>query len=161
MSNRRADLAAWSDYASAAGSTRSRASVVVVADDDVAVRRVVTHALESLGLVVVPVADGAAALGAVKAHRDVLGCVILDLVMPEMDGVEVTRVIRQLRLDVPVVLMRASSEATPMERLGQTRVAALLSKPFSLWVLPAKVAELLAARERQHPSWTQRDRHLR
>jgi hypothetical protein len=46
--------------------------------------------------------------------------------------------------------MRGSSKTTLMERLGQTRVAALLSKPFSLWLLRFKVAEVLASREWQN-----------
>src|SRR5215216_4485928 len=62
--------------------------LVLVADDEPAIQSLVARVMRQLGLVALPVGNGAAAIAAVEAHRDDLACAILDVVMPVVNGVD-------------------------------------------------------------------------
>jgi signal transduction histidine kinase/CheY-like chemotaxis protein len=94
--------------------TRAPRSVLVVEDDD-ATREVIRRALEQNGWPVREATNGRTALEAVKA--DVPGLVVLDLMMPEMDGFEFVAELRQLEAGrhLPVVVVTAK-EVTAADR---------------------------------------------
>jgi CheY-like chemotaxis protein len=71
-------------------------AVILVADDDGHIREVVRFALEKAGHRVIEAADGLAALRA--AAEQSIDAVVLDIVMPELDGIEVCR---KLRAEAP------------------------------------------------------------
>lgn len=80
---------------------------ILVADDDPHIREIICFALEKAGMKTAAVADGAAALQAVERRAPDL--IVLDIGMPEMDGLEVCRRLRQ-RSDVPVLFLSARDE---------------------------------------------------
>src|SRR6476619_3769178 len=80
---------------------------ILVADDDPHIREVIAFALEKAGMVTQTVADGAAALRAFERQTPRL--VVLDVGMPEMDGLEVCRLIRRTS-DVPILFLSARDE---------------------------------------------------
>ena len=65
--------------------------LVLVADDEPAIQLLVTRAIDQLGLVALPVSDGAAAIMAVAARRADLICAVLDITMPLVNGVDAPR----------------------------------------------------------------------
>ena len=73
---------------------------ILVADDDPHIREIICFALEKAGMKTQSVSDGAAALQAIERREPDL--VVLDIGMPEMDGLEVCRRLRQSS-DVPVL----------------------------------------------------------
>jgi two-component system OmpR family response regulator len=79
--------------------------VVLVIDDDQGTRDLVGAMLERQGLAVVTAADGGAGLSAAAAHT--VAAVVLDVVMPEVDGHEVLRQLRAGLIDptVPVIVL--------------------------------------------------------
>ena len=83
---------------------------VLVADDDRAIRESLARALELEGYPVVAVPDGASALEAIAADQpDVL---ILDVMMPGIDGLTVCRVLRAQGDQTPILMLTARTETS-------------------------------------------------
>jgi len=121
-----------------------RRARILIADDDAEVRGFLRAALESGGYEVVEAANGKQALAAVRAGG--VDLAIMDLVMPEQEGIET---IVALRKEAPSVGIIAISGALEGPYLGMARALgaqAALSKPVSAELLLAKVAEALKAR---------------
>ncbi|UCI26889.1 response regulator transcription factor [Mesorhizobium sp. B2-8-5] len=113
---------------------------ILVADDDPHIREIICFALEKAGMKTAGVADGAAALQAVERRAPDL--IVLDIGMPEMDGLEVCRRLRQ-KSDVPVLFLSARDEEIDrilgLEMGGDDYV----TKPFSPRELVARVNVIL------------------
>ena len=116
-------------------------STVLVVDDDATLRALLRDVLESAGHEVQTACDGFAALRAVQSARP--DCVLLDVMMPGLDGHEVLSRLRQLdrRGSLPVVMLTAADDDTNARRAWGGGVDYLLGKPFD-------VDELLACVER-------------
>ena len=110
-------------------------AAMLVADDATAIQLLVTRAIDQLGLVVLPVSDGAAAIMAVAARRADLICAVLDITMPLVSGVNAARVIRRLASDLAIVLMSGQILADYAVHINQLRFAGLLDQPFPLAAL--------------------------
>jgi two-component system, OmpR family, response regulator MtrA len=118
---------------------------IVVADDDVDVRMLVTLKLEQSGHDVVGVENGAAAVHAVRETRPDL--VLLDLMMPGMSGLEACEAIRAdpETAGTSIILLTARAQDTDVDA-GLARGAdAYVTKPFSPRELASQVDSLLAA----------------
>lgn len=115
--------------------------VVLIADDDPAIREVVRFALRREGIDTVEAADGAAALREFESSAPDL--VVLDVMMPEMDGTEVCRRIRALSPTVPVLFL--SSRVDEVDRIVGLEVGGddYVMKPFSPRELAARVRAAL------------------
>ena len=85
----------------------SDSKTILVVDDDAHIREVVRFALDKAGFRVVEAPDGLAALEAFAAHRPDL--VVLDIMMPEMDGTEVCRALRR-DSTVPIVFLSSKDD---------------------------------------------------
>ena len=121
--------------------------MIVVAEDHEDIRYVLKRALERAGHQVVTVADGAAALDAVRQHRPEI--VVTDVDMPLMNGLELCRAIRadpELRT-IPVIL--ASGSLLPGDpRVTEVGASATLLKPFLPTQLLDCVNDLLSPAQR-------------
>jgi len=114
---------------------------VLVVDDDPTVSDVVRRYLEQDGCRVRLAGDGLAALAAVEAERPDL--VVLDLMMPGLDGLEVCRRLRHRLPDLPVVMLTALGEEA--DRVIGLEVGAddYVTKPFSPRELVLRVRSVL------------------
>lgn len=121
--------------------------VVVVAEDDEDILRLVTTRLGRDGYEVVPTRDGAAALAAVRERQPAL--VLLDVSMPALDGMEVLARIRgdESLADTRVVLLTAMAQEHDVRRAFEAGADGYVRKPFSLAELSAQVAELLGSQD--------------
>ena len=120
--------------------------LVLVADDDPDILLLITVTLERDGYEVVAARDG---LGALKAAIEcVPHLVLLDLMMPGLDGYEVTRRLRGERLtkDIPIVIVTAAAEEHQAARALEAGADAYMKKPFSPRELLAKTASLILER---------------
>lgn len=120
--------------------------MILVVDDDPLVRATIVRALAELGYQTGEAADGAAALAALRASERPL-LVILDYVMPGMDGAEVAREIAELDPDLPV-LFSTGHAALRALRAAAGEDAPVLEKPFTLDELEVLVRERLAQARR-------------
>jgi two-component system response regulator MtrA len=118
-------------------------SLVLIADDDADILLLVKAVLERSGHEVVAVSNGAEALASVRARKPDLA--VLDIAMPEVDGLEVLRHLRAdaTTSDLPVVLLSARAQEAEVERGFAMGASAYLKKPFILRELTDRVAELL------------------
>jgi CheY-like chemotaxis protein len=129
----RAELAVGSSAAPRRGIT------AMVVDDDVMVSNVLCRMLEELGCDTVSVGDGASALAAFAAGRQV-DVLFLDLTMPQMSGVEVLRRVHEARPELPIVVC-SGYEESPLPDVG---VAGFVRKPFHLETLEHALAQVVA-----------------
>lgn len=120
-----------------------RSPRVLVVDDEANIRRIVASYLRAEGFEVAEAGDGRAALAAFdRAEPDV---VILDVMMPGLDGIEVLRELRR-RSEVYVIMLTARAEET--DRVIGLSVGAddYVSKPFGAKELVARVKAVLRRR---------------
>ncbi|MGW2820092.1 response regulator [Streptomyces sp. NPDC001443] len=122
------------------GPTRTGAARVLVVDDDPTVAEVVSGYLDRAGYAVDRAGDGPAALARAAAHRPDL--VVLDLMLPGIDGLEVCRRIRE-RGPVPVIMLTARGDED--DRILGLEVGAddYVTKPFSPRELVLRVESVL------------------
>ena len=132
-----------------------RGGPILVVDDDPKIVQLVRAYLEREGLAVVTAADGKAALAAIAAHDPRL--VVLDLMLPELDGMTVARRVRE-DSDVPILML--SARASVADRIQGIAEGAddYLPKPFSPAELAVRVKAIL--RRSQGPQTTRGVLHL-
>jgi PAS domain S-box-containing protein len=116
--------------------------LVLVADDDEAVRRLCLGFFKRLQVSVLGAADGEQALTILDERRDEVDFVLLDLTMPRMDGVTAFRRMRTIRPDLRVVLTSGYDEQEALQRFAGEGLAGFLQKPFSLSELTDKILQL-------------------
>jgi two-component system cell cycle sensor histidine kinase/response regulator CckA len=104
--------------------------LVLVADDEPAVRQVARKFLERWGYEVLEAADGLETLALADREADRLRLVLLDITMPRKDGVETLRELRQVSRTLPVVLMSGFTEQAATTDLGPFGRALFIQKPF-------------------------------
>jgi len=108
---------------------------ILVVDDDTAIRRMLARTLEAEGYVVESAGDGGAALAAIE--RLVPDVLVLDVSMPGLDGLAVSRAVRRRGLAVPILML------TARDAVGD-RIAGLDSGADDYLVKPFAPGELLA-----------------
>jgi two-component system OmpR family response regulator len=115
-------------------------AVILVADDDGHIREVVRFALEKAGHRVIEAADGTVALQ--RFAEQAVDVVVLDIVMPELDGIGVCRALRA-KSAVPILFL--SSRDEELDRILGLEIGAddYVTKPFSPRELAARVKALL------------------
>ena len=116
--------------------------MILVVDDDPLVRATIVRALAELGYQTGEAADGEAALAALRAAERPL-LVILDYVMPGMDGADVAREIAGFAPDLPVIFSTGHAALRTL-RAAAGEDATVLEKPFTLDELDTLVRERLA-----------------
>ncbi|MDK1028032.1 MAG: response regulator transcription factor [Anaerolineae bacterium] len=115
-------------------------SLILVVDDEPKIVRLARDYLEKNGFRVVTAGDGQTALGLARSQRPDL--IVLDLLMPGMDGREVCRILRA-ESDVPIIILTALSEES--DQIAGLEIGAddYINKPFSPRALVARVRALL------------------
>ena len=127
------------DVASSSAYARIVAEILVV-DDDATVREVVVAYLQQAGHDTREAVDGPGAVGEVSATTDL---VVLDVMLPGFDGLEVCRRLRETHPDLPIVMLSAlGDEEDRIVGLGRG-ADDYLGKPFSPRELVLRVASLL------------------
>jgi len=115
-------------------------ATILVVDDEPSIREVVGLYLRRAGYEVVVAEDGQAALDALDTHRPDL--VVLDLMLPTVDGIEITRQLRA-RGDTPIIMLTARRDET--DRILGLEMGAddYVVKPFSPRELVSRVKAVL------------------
>jgi DNA-binding response OmpR family regulator len=118
----------------------SQAQTVLVVEDEPSISSFVSLYLKNAGYKVKAVASGADALAQVEAEEPAL--VVLDLMLPDIDGIEVCRRIRQRR-DIPILMLTARDE--DIDKIIGLEVGAddYMTKPFNPRELVARVKSIL------------------
>lgn len=115
--------------------------LVLVADDDPDIRQLVRLRLERSGCTVISAGDGAEALDlAALTPPDIA---ILDVAMPNLSGLEVTRALRERNATMPVILLTARARESDVREGAAAGADAYITKPFSPQELESRVRELV------------------
>ena len=117
---------------------------VLLVDDEDSVREVAQMSLEVMaGWDVVAVNSGARALEVAAAEK--LDVILLDVMMPDMDGPTTFHALRELPAtrDIPVILLTAKVQADDRASFAQLGVAGVITKPFDPARLHVSVEEIL------------------
>jgi DNA-binding response OmpR family regulator len=119
-------------------------TLVLVADDDADIRDLVVFKVEQLGVEVVAVGDGQAALDTVRARRPDLA--VLDVSMPGLSGIDVCRMIRAEPeiAGTPVIMLTARVQELDVEQGFTAGADDYVTKPFSPRELVSRVQALLS-----------------
>ncbi|HEU4830022.1 MAG TPA: response regulator [Gemmatimonadales bacterium] len=145
------------DVAPSAGSTRwqpaaARESpeglMALVVDDEELVRSLIVRFLETEGFTAVQAENGQQASRIAERLGSRIAVVVLDLVMPGMDGAETLSLLRSRLPDVPVVLMTGLASAEADVRIAALDIDARVVKPFTFDQLTTAVDGVLERRQR-------------
>lgn len=115
---------------------------IIVADDEMRIRKLVGDFLKREGFEPVEAENGQQALDLFEKFKDETALLILDIMMPEYNGWEVCRKIRE-NSDVPIILLTARSEEFDELTGYEAGADDYVTKPFSPSVLMKRVAALL------------------
>ena len=113
---------------------------ILLVDDEPSIQKMLTHALEREGFQVYTVGDGEAALEAIETYEPHL--IILDIMLPKIDGTEVIRRVRW-GSDVPVIMLTAKDDE--IDRVVGLELGAddYVTKPFAVRELVARVRAIM------------------
>jgi len=116
---------------------------VLLAEDDPDIQLVARLSLRKAGFTVTAVGDGSAVLTRVAESRP--DVVLLDWMMPEMDGFEACRRLKAdpATADIPVIFLTAKSQESEIARGLQLGARGYITKPFDALALGRQVQELL------------------
>jgi two-component system, cell cycle sensor histidine kinase and response regulator CckA len=118
-----------------------RGELILVIDDEEAVRELTKTTLESYGYRVVTAQNGLQGIARFKENSNQFKLVVTDTDMPRMDGLGAARAIQELRPDIPVILTSGTKpETAELRRLDSIHIKNL-GKPYSLDQLLIAVAE--------------------
>ncbi len=125
----------------------AKGELILVVDDEAAVRSVVRRTLERHGYRVVLAAEGSEALALWKERASEIRAVITDLMMPGVEGPALIRALRRSAPQVPILGMTGLAERTGVQGLDSLDLPALLTKPFVGTELLTKLQELITGRQ--------------
>ena len=120
---------------------------ILVIDDDVTLLNLLTQSLSKAGYKVITASNGLSGLQ--KMYEEHPDLIILDVMMPRMDGWETCRRIREMS-QVPIIMLTAKDEEADKIKGFKYGVDDYVTKPFSFAELTARVGAVLK-RTRQHP----------
>ena len=119
-------------------------SSVLIADDDIAICEALERSLRFEGFEVRTALNGELAIEEIE--KDIPDILILDINMPEVDGIQVTKYLRSLDIDIPICILSARDEVS--DRISGLEAGAddYVVKPFSFEELLARIHALLRRR---------------
>jgi two-component system nitrogen regulation response regulator GlnG len=119
------------------------AGKILVVDDEPEVRLVLTEFLESRGYEVTAASSGAEAISLVDAVKPHV--VLLDVTMPEMDGIETLKRLAAANPGLPIIMVTANADVDVTSRLLAMGAADYIPKPFDLEYLGQAVGIQISA----------------
>lgn len=119
-------------------------AVILIADDEVRIRRLVADFLKRDGYTMLEASNGEEAIKLIEQHGEI-ELAILDVMMPEKDGFSVLRYIREQEVTARLPVMMLTARAEELDQLHGLQSGAddYITKPFSPLVLCARVKNLL------------------
>lgn len=117
---------------------------VFIVDDHMTIQKMLSDLLGCLGYNTLTASDGQEAVELYKQRQDQIGIVLLDLVMPGMNGIHTLQKLREINPDVKVIICSAYFQQGQVPEISETDVAGFLNKPYSITTLSEKMEEILS-----------------
>ncbi len=131
--------------ASSAFSKNGHGTVLVIDDEDV-VRMVTKRMLERFGYTPLVAEDGPSGIQMLRAHRDEIAIILLDMTMPRMSGEETFVEIQKVKPNAKVLLMSGYTETEATRRFKSNGLAGFMQKPYTPEELQEKLQAILTAK---------------
>ncbi|MDA0321905.1 MAG: PAS domain-containing protein [Verrucomicrobia bacterium] len=116
---------------------------VLIVDDEPTVMHTAVGLLSKMGFDIMTAVDGREAVSVFERHCHQIVCVILDLTMPEMDGVEAYQHLRKIHARTPIVISSGYEESELDDRFTGPGIFAFLQKPYQRSALEATMRKVL------------------
>jgi PAS domain S-box-containing protein len=116
---------------------------LLLVDDEEDILKIGTEMLNSLGYKVMPVRSGSEAVRLFSEKKDEIDMVILDMVMPEMNGSETFDLLKKIRPDLKVLLSSGYSLSEEASQILHNGFNSFIQKPFDINRVSSKIRELL------------------
>ena len=120
--------------------------VILLAEDDRSVRRLVVSELSRRGFTVIEAEDGASALDLFRREAQRIDVLVTDVVMPRMNGADLAKEAERLRPGLKILFISGHPERAG-SGLDPTGVTNLLMKPFTADTLAARIKELITGKK--------------
>ncbi len=121
-----------------------RGETILVVDDELGILGTTCKLLERHDYKVLPAADGAEALTLFSQHRSTIRLIMTDVMMPVMDGLALTRVVKKMDSDVKIVASSGLAQDAKFDELRALGVNAFLTKPYTAEKLLHALRDILA-----------------
>jgi CheY-like chemotaxis protein len=122
---------------------KANGELILVADDNSVLRMITEEALFDMGYRVITAVDGVDALNNYEKHMNEIVLVILDVVMPKMNGVDTARKLRLLKNNLPIIFTTGYDKVEALKNQQDIENSIILSKPFPPEKLNHSIAKLL------------------
>lgn len=116
---------------------------ILLVEDEQKLATAIARGLGLEGYTVDTIPDGKKALTRISLHRNDYDLVILDLMLPSMDGHEIAKQVREMNITIPILVLTARNETETKVQLLQSGADDYLVKPFSFAELVARIRALL------------------
>lgn len=124
---------------------------ILVVDDEPEVREVCREYVQHLGFKVMTAADGWEAVQLFRKHSDEIVCVLLDMMMPILDGLGTYQEFKKQRTDIPVILCSGYNAIEATRRFSSQGLAGFIQKPFRLQDLQDVIGRVLQVKGKTMP----------
>jgi two-component system, cell cycle sensor histidine kinase and response regulator CckA len=121
-----------------------RQQLILVIDDEIAISTLIKATLETYNYRVLTANDGAQAIELYVQHRDAIDSVLIDMMMPVMDGLTTVTALHQLNPDLPVIAMSGLNSIEAVAQAERFGCRHFIAKPFTTKDLLQTLADCLA-----------------
>jgi len=120
-------------------------AMALVVDDEKAVLKVCATMVKHCGFKVITACDGIDAVAKFREHIDEITVVVMDLIMPNMDGIAAMKEILNIKPDTRVIISSGFNEEELSERLANDTPSGFIRKPYSLNLIKAEIQRVMPA----------------
>lgn len=115
---------------------------ILIIEDEVSIRTIIKKYLSKFDIECIEAENGKKGLEIFEKNKDNIDLIIMDVMMPEMDGIECTREIRKLS-NVPIIILTAKSEDEDEIEGLEVGANDFVTKPFNLEVLLLRIKKII------------------
>jgi two-component system, cell cycle sensor histidine kinase and response regulator CckA len=105
--------------------------LILVVDDEAAIRDITKTSLESHNYQAITASDGIEAIALYAEHREQISLVLTDMLMPSMDGITTIRTLQKINPDVKIIAVSGLSNSDKVDTAYEIGIKAFLSKPYT------------------------------
>ena len=135
--------AAPKDITEAPLDTKRKNATVLIADDEKYIRDLATRMLTIAGYRVLLAENGREAISIFSENINEISCIILDLTMPELDGVEALAGLRKISYSVPIIISSGYCESDIVDRFKDKNISGFLQKPYQISEIVSSIKKAL------------------
>lgn len=115
---------------------------ILIVEDEVGIRTIIKKYLSKFDITIIEAENGKKGLDTFLNNKDNIDLILMDVMMPEMDGIECTREIRKVS-NVPIIMLTAKSEDEDEIEGLEVGANDFITKPFNLEVLLLRIKKLV------------------